>query len=440
MTMNGTLAPRIIVLSLASLLAGVPVVHAAGPDSLRIYDAVRIVLATHPAVTMSEERTVAADARVGETQTSWNPTLTAEGNYTYLAPIAAIEFGGASFRLFPAHNLDAHVALRQQVLDFGKTSKNTDLRQSQVEGTRLVAAATRAVLAYQTIQTFDAVLYLRSAVAVQGEQIRTLEEHIAVMQKRVSAGTGTEFDVLTSEVRVASVRNQRTDLATALAKAEVALARLLGRGDFQDCPLSGTFTFSGPPPGPDSLIGVALQHRQELLTAKNEEESAALEVGVTGSSDLPSVNAGISYGVRNGLMPNLDVLRGNLAASVRVEVPILDGGRAARREEGAEAMLRAAHAKVLDVQAQIGMEVRQALSELLSASEKVATSALQVRHAREALDQARKRFDAGTITNLDLLDVETALEQAELMHLQSLYAQTSSRSVLDKAVGAEPWK
>ena len=153
-----------------------------------------------------------------------------------------------------------------------------------------------------------------------------------------------------------------------------------------------------------------------------------------------SVSAAAAYGVRNGYMPNLDVLRGNLAATVRVEVPIIDGGKTAHREEAAEAMLRAAQAKVQDAEAQVAMEVRQAYADLISASEKVATSTLQVRQAREALALARKRFDAGTITNLDLLDVETALQQADLLYLQSLYAQTTSRSGLDKAVGAEPWK
>lgn len=116
------------------------------------------------------------------------------------------------------------------------------------------------------------------------------------------------------------------------------------------------------------------------------------------------------------------------------------GGRTAHREEAAEAMLRAAESRRADLDAQIRMEVRQAYADVVSASEKVATSTLQVRQAREALALARKKFDAGTITNLDLLDTETALQQADLLYLQSLYARTLSMSGLDRAIGAEPWK
>lgn len=409
-------------------------------DSLSMYGAVRIALAANPAVRAKEDLAAASDVRVRETGTAWNPTVSAEASYTFLAPIATIEFGPSEFRLFPAHNVDVHLGLRQQVYDFGRTTATAELREKQSEGAHLGAELARTALAFQTIQAYDAVLYLRAAVRVQDEQIKTLTEHITMMQKRTAAGTGTDFDVLTSEVRVATVRNQRSDLTNALAKAEAALGRLLGRPDARDLPLTGTFAPGGATPALDSLMATGLHQRQEMRAAVIEEEAARLELRVAGTSDRPNVNAGVAYGVRNGFMPNLDVLRGNLAASVRVEVPIIDGGRTAHREEAAEAMLRAAESRRADLDAQIRMEVRQAYADVVSASEKVATSTLQVRQAREALALARKKFDAGTITNLDLLDTETALQQADLLYLQSLYARTLSMSGLDRAIGAEPWK
>jgi outer membrane protein len=134
------------------------------------------------------------------------------------------------------------------------------------------------------------------------------------------------------------------------------------------------------------------------------------------------------------------VLRGNMAASLRLDVPITEGGRSAHREEEAEASLRAAQARTADMKLQIALEVRQALSDLQSAAEKVATSELQLRQAQEAVAIARKRYDAGATTNLDLLDAETSLQQAGLLRLQALYACTASHYALARAVGAEPWK
>jgi outer membrane protein len=409
-------------------------------DSLGVFDAVRIVLAKNPAILQVEEQVNAADARVKQTESAWFPTVDAEVGYTYLTPIAALSFFGDEFRLYPANNYDAHVSLRQQVYDFGKTSASTNLGRSRVQAARLGVNATRDLLAYQTIHIFDNLLYLRSAITVQDNQIATLREHIAVTKKRVLAGSATEFDVLTTEVRVAAVQNQRIDLVNAENKAGAGLARLMGESGKTDIKPSGSFAFTPVVRNEDSLVALAYQQRPDILTALNDEESARLQMQVVNAADLPSVNVGVNYGLKNGYMPNLDVLRGNVAASVRFRIPITEGGRTGHQEEEAEATLRAARARTTDLKQQIALEVSQSLSDLNSATEKVGTSELQVRQAREALEIARKRYDAGAITNLDLLDAETSLQQAELLRLQVLYAFTTSRFGLDRSIGAEPWR
>ena len=70
---------------------------------------------------------------------------------------------------------------------------------------------------------------------------------------------------------------------------------------------------------------------------------------------------------------------------------------------------------------------------------KFATSELQVRQAREALSIAKKRYEAGAISNLDLLDAETSLSHANLQRLQVLYFYVLSRLGLDRAIGTRLW-
>ena len=60
--------------------------------------------------------------------------------------------------------------------------------------------------------------------------------------------------------------------------------------------------------------------------------------------------------------------------------------------------------------------------------------------ALEALSQAKLRYGSGVITNLDLLNAETSLEEAKLMRLKSIYSYTISREAIKKAVGEKLWK
>ena len=64
---------------------------------------------------------------------------------------------------------------------------------------------------------------------------------------------------------------------------------------------------------------------------------------------------------------------------------------------------------------------------------------ITVEQAKSAVEQARIRYQAGTVTNLDLLDAETSLSQAELMQIQALYQFVVSRYELGQAVGEKAW-
>ncbi len=160
-----------------------------------------------------------------------------------------------------------------------------------------------------------------------------------------------------------------------------------------------------------------------------------MEVSPDRLNDLRLPEANLAYGLKNGYIPNLDVLRGNWVAAVSVQVPIFDGYRTRSQEQESEANLRAARAHTLDVQHAVTSEVLQAISDVRASLDKIQTSELQVRQARQAIDVATVRYESGDVTNLDLIDAQTALAQAELFHLQALYHYILSRYRLDKSIG-----
>jgi outer membrane protein len=83
--------------------------------------------------------------------------------------------------------------------------------------------------------------------------------------------------------------------------------------------------------------------------------------------------------------------------------------------------------------------VAQAVAGVTSSREKIENSNVQVRQAEAALSRAEAQYEAGVATNLDLLDVQTALSQAKLVRLRSIYDYTVSLIALDKATGKRIW-
>ena len=412
-----------------------------GPDSLSIDEALRIVVSSHPAIAQATAAVDVLEARIHETQSSYFPTVDAEASYLYLRPIVELPFPGlGDFILFPANNYDAHIRLRQLIYDFGKTSTSVELGVAR-EGSALQAVtATRSRLAYQTIQTFYSILLLERSIAVEDREIETLNEHKLVNQKRVDAGSGTEFEVLTTQVRVAAAQTRRIDLQNSLDNQRIALRRLLGLSPSAPLAIHGEFIMRDEQLDVDALVTRSLLQRADYRGARDDESAASLQHRLAGMADLPSVSFMATYGVKNGYLPNLDVLRGNWTAGVELQVPIYTGGKTGHREQEEAAAMRGVEAHLSDIERQIQSEVRGAVVDVQAAAEKVKTSELQVRQAEDALSIARKRYEAGTVSNLDVLDAETSLSQADLLQLRAQYGYVISRYALDRAVGNEVWR
>ena len=411
-------------------------VHSQSTDSLSVHEAVRQVIDHHPMVEQATHAVEASLARVEQSRSSYYPTSDIGLSYVRLGPVAELAFPGlGEFKLFPENNYDEHISVKQTVYDFGKTSSSVELKQQAVEGLRDNVTLARTSLAFQTIQAFYAILFLRQSADVQQQQIGALNEHLVIARKKVQAGTATDFDLLTTQVRIAAARNRRLDILNELRKQEATFRRLLGLSSDAEIRLRGDFSSSPIPLNMDSLMNVALNQRTELKQARDEEKVAELQERVAASRDMPTVEVNLAYGLKNGYIPNLDVLRGNWVVGLDVDVPIFNGFRTRAEEDEAIAGRLVSEARTSDVERLVRAEVQQAVSDMRTSADKIETSTLQVDQAQQALDIATVRYESGVITNLDLIDAETALAQARLGHLQALFDYVISSTRLGRAVG-----
>ena len=408
-------------------------------DSLTVEEAVRKALEHHPAIELALRNTEVSEARVLQSTVSEYPTVSAEAFYMRLGPVAALSIPMlGDFKLYPENNYDAHIGARYTLYDFGRTGAAVDLSRSRVRTSEDAWELTKTALTFQTIRAFYTVLLLEKSLRVQDEQIQALEAHLVVTEKKLNAGTTTRFDVLTTRVRVAMAQNQKIDLENALDHQETILRQLLSlpggsavavKGEFRQYPL-GVDT--------DSLMALALHQRTESKIVHDAGRSAELQYKVASLGRMPSLKLSANYGLKNGFIPNIDVLRGNYAAGMQIELPVFDGKRVEYQEEESRAQLRAEEARAKDVEQQIRSDVEQVVADAKAAVAKLRITDLQLQQAGEAVALARSRYENGTLTNLDLLDAEAAESAAKLMNLQALYRLVMSRFEQLRSVGAEP--
>ncbi|SYZ72573.1 putative Outer membrane efflux protein [Candidatus Zixiibacteriota bacterium] len=408
-------------------------------DSLTMEQSIKMVLENHPLVQQAMQAESAAAARTGASRSAYFPDITFSGDYTRLGPVASIELGGEPFDLYPANNYDLHLGLHQTIYDFGKTRVEVDASRSGQKSAADYLTLVKSNLAYQTIAVFNAILILHQNISVLDEQIGALNEHLEVAQKKVQAGTATDYDVLTTKVRIAMAQDEKIDAANALTRQEIIFRQLTGIPQQNPIILKGDFSASETNLNQDSLLTTADSQRPELTLAHDAENVASIQKSLASLGDKPSLAFDFTSGFKNGYVPNLNEWKANYTAGLLLKIPIFSGHKTGFHEKEAEANLYSARARTADVQRQIKSEVEQALAAVNSSREKIQNAELQVRQAQDALTLARARYEAGVITNLDLLDTQTTLSQAKLVHLRAVYNYTVSRNALDRASGKKIW-
>ena len=408
-------------------------------DSLTLAQAVQRVLATHPSIREAENGVSASEARVQVKQSLFSPTVVAQGSYSRIGPTPTLDFNGESFSLFPADNWDGALSLQYTLVDGGRRQTAVALARSFQTSATSNVDAVRSRLAYQTIDAFYAVLFLQQDLDVQDEQIRALGEHLQIIQGKVEAGTATSFDALTTQVRIATAKSQRVDIANALSQRTIQLRELLGLPADSSVAPVGDFRVDSMDLNLDSLRTVALTQRPDVRMAHNAEASAEMGSRLAALADKPGVNLMLSVGAKNGYVPNINTIKPDFVAGMSVQLPIYQGDRTKSQVRAADADVTTARSRTTTLERNIVTAVEQVVAAVRAAREKIATTDIQVSQATEALALARTRYLAGVVTNLDVLDAETVLAQAKLVQLRAHYDLVRNRVQLQQAVGEKVW-
>jgi outer membrane protein len=410
-------------------------VFAQQPDSLTIDKAVDIVLKRHPSISQAKEALEAARAHTRGLQSLNYPSVNGVVSYAHIYPDDPISLFGFSAKFMPENNYDMHLGADYNIFDFGKRSTTLEIgKVSEVNAAQSLQSL-KQDLSYQVLKIFTTIIFQEKSLLVADEGIAELDRHLVDVRKKIDAGSATEYDALKTEVQRAGAQSQRTDIATDLEKTRIALRQLLGMKPDASLILKGEFDTLNFHCNTDSLMQNALANRSDHLLAKNAKELAGLNKKNAEIKNLPVLGANASAGIKNGFLPNIDKLRFNVVAGCQVTMPIYDGSKTKSDQQEAARNEKSSEASLKSIDESIKTDMLQATTDVKAAFSKLEISRSQVAFAQRSLELARLKYDAGVVTNLDVLDAENDFSQAKLGHLRNQYQYTQSIYMLDKAIG-----
>jgi len=336
----------------------------------------------------------------------------------------------------PTRNLS--FTLSQPLFTGGKLFSSLNIAQNNF---KIASEDLRSKILSVNFDTTSAYLGLIKAqklVDLSNQFYLMAKNHFDQAQTMFNVGISTKSDVLRSQVQLVNSEISLSKAKNGLVIAQNILNNVMGnpigaqvvvdQSDFcATCP---------PPPSFETIIGAAYLYRPDWIEFQTTKEIAKNNVTIARSDLLPAVSAVGNYGTSYSQYPTYSTDVNTWSALLSASWDILDI-RIPGRVQEAQANLEAQNANETALKNNIAMELKNAHLNLQLTIDTIASTQKAVDLAQENYKAATIRYGAGVATNLDVIDAESSLRQAQTDNLNAQFDMQVAKAKINQLVGKE---
>jgi outer membrane protein TolC len=248
-------------------------------------------------------------------------------------------------------------------------------------------------------------------------------------------GLVSKLDLLRAEVQQSNLQPQIIRMQNAVELARYRLNLVLDRE--LDEPVSPTDSLAYRAVELDSaaLVRRALESRPELAQVDIARRIAGRAAMISYSGLQPSVILMADYTYSKGQGFSGDEWQKNWDLGVAASWNLFDGGATLGRIKEARSNARRVLLAREQVEDYVRLEVTAGFLAVQASRRAIASQEKTVEQASEALRMAQARYESGQATNLDVLDAQLALTQAQTGRIQAVHDYLVSLAQLERAAG-----
>lgn len=388
-------------------------------QALTLDEAVRLALASNPALRASGARVEAAAGRAYQAKKWANPEL----------EVGAEDWPVSRRRGFADAKQTLGVA---QVLPYpGKKSLDRQIGGAGIRLAEAEWAVRRTEIVRDVKATFFRVLASERLVEVAKQLVAVADASAATARKRVEAGAAAYQEQLRAEVQWEQARTELAGFQRELAATRVVFATLLGRPELKMATLAGAL---GETPVTALLEATAegvLASHPSATAAQANLEQAELTYRRARLEPYPDLTLGVSGG-RLGESDESIVQLG-----FSLPLPIVDLGKGKQQE--ARANVDVAEAEWQAIRQQLQREWANAQERYHTAVEQVGRYRDRILpKAEEALRLVQTGFEEGKFNFIDWLDTQRTTAEARRVYQEKLLEMNVAQAELEALLHPEP--
>jgi outer membrane protein TolC len=342
-------------------------------------------------------------------------------------------FPGVPSIVGPFHYQDAGATADIPLYD-GRTLNAWRARKESQRAADLSVKDARDLVVQAVASAYLQIIATAARVDATRAQVDTAQALYERARDQHRAGTSPAIDELRSQVELKTQQQVLLSLQNQMAKDKLSLARAIGLPSGQNFEIIDKAPYQ-PLDGlsPHDALERAYASRADYHSAQSQVKAAELAHRSVSDEWQPTASINSNYDL---IGPTLANSHGTFGITGSIKMNIFDGGK--RRTDMLEAStaIKQRKEELANLQGQIDQEVRAALLDMKSAADQVAVAQDNVGLADQTLTQARDRFAAGVTDNIEVVQAQQSVSNAQQNLISSVYAHNLAKVALARALGA----
>jgi len=343
------------------------------------------------------------------------------------------------------------VNVNQSIYAFGKIKKGVEMAEENLKLAQLELEEAKRKLIIEIKRAFYGYILAKEVLRIQKETLQYKKEALEVAKKRFQAGLIPDFEVLQAESDLESFYPQIISSENQVKFALLAVMNLLGiqaEGGKFDVELKGALEPIYYDLKRENLLKMAVEQKTEIKQYRTNLRLAELNQDLTKAAKKPVIAGFVNYTLQSGYDSQTGENRywgensweGDLTCGASIQMPLSAlfpwSGENMNIKKG-ELELQQMKLGLSSLESGIRLSIENALLKLEEEKAKINSGRKGVELALKLYQSARKRYETGLSSSIELKDAQVTLNNAQMGYITSIYNYNLTLFNLMDAVGVE---
>lgn len=413
--------------------------------NLTIEKALNIALAENPVIKVSNAELTLKKVADREAWQKLLPEASINGSLDHTIQAAEMKLNDLSFKMGKdgtntanvglVINLPLFVPAVYKAMSISKTDIELALEKSRSSKQDLINQLTKAY--YQLMLSQDSYIVLLKSYQLA-------EEKFNIINAKFQQGKVSEFDKISAEVQMRSVKPNVISAANAVTLAKLQLKVLMGISDSIEIKIMDSLNNYEVAVSNNQMddMAASLESNSSLRQMELSRTLLRKNLRLLETNFMPTLSLAFSYKSQSLYNNHVNLFNYSWSNSsslmLNVSIPLYRASNFTKLKS-ARIQMEQLEWNRLDLERKLKMQIISSQNNMLTSSEQTASNKVNVMQAKKAVEIATKRYEVGKGTVLELNSSQVSLTQAELSYNQSIYNYLISKADFEYVLGKNKW-